>query len=74
MGSEKAAAGEIRFDFSSEGMRFKWNRSDLPLRQRDGGREGSIGIEATLEGPEPGGVAAISPRRLLAITRPSRLA
>lgn len=36
----------MRFDFSSGEMRFKRNPDRLPLRQRDGGREDSIGIEA----------------------------
>jgi hypothetical protein len=47
----QSAVGELRFDFSSRGMRFKRNRTGFVLRQRDGGREGPIGIDAALENP-----------------------
>jgi hypothetical protein len=50
-------------------MRFKRSRTGLPLRQRYGGREDPIGIEAGLEDPDPSGVVAMSPRRLFAVMR-----
>jgi hypothetical protein len=50
-------------------MRFERNRTGLPLWQWDRRREDPTGIEATLEGTEPGGVVAISPDRLFAILR-----
>jgi len=40
-------------------MRYKRNRTGLPHRQRDGGRDDPIGIGAALEDPEAGGAAAI---------------
>jgi len=50
-------------------MRSERNWTGLSLRQRDGGDEDPIGIEATPEDPEPSGVAAMGLRHLFAIIR-----
>src|SRR6516162_8881437 len=54
-------------------MRFKRNRTGLPLRQRNRRCEDPIGIEATLEGTEPGRVVAVSCRHLFAVIRPQQV-
>src|SRR6516164_10456763 len=54
-------------------MRFKRNRTGLPLRQRNRRCEDPIGIEATLEGTEPGRVVAVSCRRLFAVIPPQQV-
>jgi hypothetical protein len=58
---------------SAQGVCSLSDGTDSSLRQRDGGREDPIGIEAVLQGPEPGGVVAISRRRLFAVIRPQHV-